>query len=216
MHVEAAADFCDACHTDSLTWHRSLLYTGVMATTTTKKDVIRFIVDVRPSKYSDHGRLEAVAYPVIIEEDGKIRNCQWSGLGDRGADFADLRVEGWVDRDCSNKEDFYWGLGWHNAVEYREVFSIDERRAASMAKTLPRINNKLDALNKERGYPQDYAQFLSYLAIAMGAKGTAVFGRRVESSGHGWSYDDSEYRWMDINALRCHFQGKLREWRGDD
>src|SRR6516165_2285728 len=49
MHVEAAADFCDACHTDSLTWHRSLLYTGVMATTTTKKDVIRFIVDVRPS-----------------------------------------------------------------------------------------------------------------------------------------------------------------------
>ena len=187
----------------------------VMATTTTNKDKLRIIVDVRPSKYSDQGRLEAVAYFILVNEEGKIRNCSWGYGTSLGDDYADLRIEGWVARDFDKKDDFYWGLGYHNALEYREVFTVDERRAASMAKTLRRVNNRLDALNNKRGYPQDYAQFLAYVAEALGIKGQAVFARRVENSGRGWSYDDSEYRWMDINALRSYFQDALRKWRGD-
>src|SRR5215471_17636370 len=183
----------------------AMLY--VMATTT-PKDKVRIIVDVRPSKFSDNGRLEAVAYFILVNEEGKIRNCSWGYGSSLGDDYADLRIEGWVARDFDKKDDFYFGLGYHNALEYREVFTVDERRAASMAKTLRRLNNK-------RGYPQDYAQFLAYVAEALGIKGQAVFARRVENSGRGWSYDDSEYRWMDINALRSYFQDALRKWRGD-
>jgi hypothetical protein len=175
---------------------------------------IRFIVDVRPSKYSDHGRLDAVLYPVYIE-DGKIRNCSWSSLGDRGADLADLRVEGWVDRDSVNKDDFYWGGHGYNSIEYREVYTIDQARAESMVKTLRRINRKMDALEKKWGYAQDFAQFCGYLAVAIANSSGAVFARRVPNSGRGWSYDDSEYTWLDSNSLRYYFKDELRKWRGD-
>jgi hypothetical protein len=182
-----------------------------MATSTTPKDDIRFIVDVRPSKYSDHGRLDAVAYPIYLEG-GKIRNCSWSTLADRGADYADLRIEGWVDRDSVNKDDFYWGF---TPIEYREVFTIDQARAESMAKTLRRVNKRVESLTTKFGYAPDYASFLSYVAQAVGADPRSAFARRTDK-GRGWTHDECEYRWLDINGLRSYFQDELRKWRGDD
>jgi hypothetical protein len=180
-----------------------------MATTTPKPD-IRFIVDVRPRKYSDHGGLEAVAYPIIMEG-GKIRNCSWTSLTNQGAQYADLRVEGWVDRDSGNKEDFYYG---YEPLEYREVFTLTLPRAEVMVKTLRSLNKKVEALSNKFGRPTDFAGFLGYLAIAVGGDGTAMFARKT--SGHGWTHDECEYRWLDVDGLRYYFQDELRKWRGDD
>jgi hypothetical protein len=179
-----------------------------MATTT--KEPIRFLVDVRLSKYSDHGRLEAVIYPVRLE-DGKIRNISWGYTSER-EEYADLRIEGWVDRDSSNQDDFYFG---YNPIEYREVCTVDQRRAETMAKTLRRINKKIESLSSVYGNPQDFAGLCAFFAVAVANSSGNVFARRVPNSGRGWSYDDSEYQWMDSNSLRYYFQDELRKWRGD-
>lgn len=181
-----------------------------MATRATTSEDFRFIVDVRPSRYStDRNRLDAVIYVVYLE-DGKIRNCSWSSLADPGAEYADLRIEGWIDKDSRDDKDFYYG---HEPLEYREVYSIDQRRAESMAKTLRRLNKKIETLTNKYGRPTDFAGFLSYLAQAMGVNPRNAFARKV--SGRGWSYDDGEYRWMDVDGLRHHLSEKIREWRGE-
>lgn len=177
-----------------------------MATTTPKPDV-RFIVDVRPSKYSDHGRLDAVAYPIVME-DGKIRN---PSSYSPGSEYADLRVEGWVDRDSSSKDDFYYG---YEPLEYREVFSLALPRAEVMVKTLRSLNKKVEALSNKFGRPTDFAGYLGYLAIAVGGDGKAMFARKT--GGRGWTHDECEYRWLDVDGLRYYFQDELRKWRGDD
>jgi hypothetical protein len=176
-----------------------------MATTATTPDV-RFLVNVAPNQY-DPTRLDATVYPVIIEDD-KIRNCQWSWLGDRGAEYADLKVVGWLDKGSSSG-DFYCG----EPLEYREIFSLDVRRAESMVKTLRRLTKKIDALKAKYGEPQDFAGYLHYLALAVSG-GAPRFARKT--SGRGWSYDDSEYLWMDSTALRYHFLQKIREFKGEE
>lgn len=177
-----------------------------MARNTNPKPDIRFIVDVRRGKYSSN-RLEAAIYPVLIE-DGKIRNITWDSYLDRGRELADLRVEAWMDTDNLDQADFYWG---YPPVEYREVYSIDAQRAESMAKTLRSINRKIEALNDKWGRPTDFAGYVSYFAQAVAGTTENVFARKV--SGKGWSYDDSEYRWMDVDGLRLHFQSKIKDWK---
>jgi hypothetical protein len=182
-----------------------------MATKATTEP-IRFIVDVAPDQY-DATRLLATVYPVYLEDD-KIRNCSWSYLGDRGADYADLRVQGWLDK-AGGWTDFHYGIA-HEPLEYREVFSLDLNRAMSMVKTLRRLTKKIDSLKTRYGDPQDFAGYLHYLALAFGntAPGGAIFARKV--SGRNWTYDDNEYLWMDSTALRYYFQQKIREFKGEE
>ena len=179
----------------------------VMATKATTEE-IRFIVDVKPNQYTS-GRLDATVIPVVLEN-GKIRNCQYNSLGDRGSDYADLKIEGWIER-TSTEADFYYG---YDPIEFREVWSITLARAESMAKTLRRLNRRIEALYAKHGRPTDYAGFLHYLALAAGVKERNCFARKV--AGGGWDYDSNEYRWMDVDQLRYHLASKIREYKGEE
>jgi hypothetical protein len=177
-----------------------------MATNTNN---IRFLVTVRPPTYgSDNDRLEVVVHPVIIEG-GKIRNLSW-GYGSEGGEFADLQAGAWIDKTF-DREGFIFQI--HDCLEYREVYTINEPRAESMAKTLRLLNRRISKLIEKFGYPQDFAAFLGYLGQAVGCKDRNPFARKV--SGNGWSHDDQEYRWMDVDALRYHLAEKIREWKGE-
>ena len=182
---------------------------GMLFSMATNTNNIRFTITVRPPTYgSDNGRLEAVVHPVIIEG-GKIRNLSW-GYGSEGGDLADLQANAWIDKTF-DREGFIFQTS--DCLEYREVYSINERRAESMAKTLRLLNRRISKLIEKFGYPQDFAAYLGYLAQAVGCKDRNAFARRI--SNNGWSYDDGEYRWMDVDALRYHLDEKIREWKGE-
>lgn len=174
-----------------------------MAKKATTLDV-RFIVDVQPDKYGD--RLAFSAYPVVITEEGKIRNCSWSSMQDEGAEYADLKIEASAD---AHDTGFYYG---YDPVAYREVFSANGQRVEVMVKTLRRLNKSLKVQEEQNGRPVDLADFLGRLARAAGSQTIDPFGVKV--SGRGWTYDDNEYHWQGVNELRWWLQKKLTDWKG--
>jgi hypothetical protein len=178
-----------------------------MATTKTPPPDIRFIVDVQPSKHSsfDNKALDLIVMPVVVTPEGKIRNLTFGWSDDTGAgEYEGLRIDGRCD---VTDDDFYFGT---DLITF-DIYRINARRADALVKTYRRLEKRFAAQNHKWGRPVDAADFLARIADAVGCPATAPFGRVV--GGNGWSYDDHEYRWMDIDALRFHLQTKIKEWK---
>jgi hypothetical protein len=168
---------------------------------------IRFMVDVQSKTDSDGGRLCLTVTPVVIEE-GKIRNPSFGWSDRTGAgEYDGLNVEA---RCGPTDDDFYFGT---DIIAF-DIYRVDARRAEALVKTFRRLQKRFDYQDGKWGRPTDSADILARLANAVGSTDRNCFGRK--EGGSGWSYDDFEYRWMDIDALRYHLQAKIKEWKGDD
>jgi hypothetical protein len=168
------------------------------------KPDIRFIINLaEDNTFGDHV-LKVNVNVVVMTAEG-IRNPQFGYSDDTGAgQYADLEIRGLY---SASSEDFYG-----RDPEYFQPYSVDVRRADSMAKTLKRIYASLKRQDERLGAPTDFAAYAARLAVALGCQERACFGRR-ESERNGSTYSENYYRWMDTDSLRMHLGNKTREWR---
>lgn len=168
-----------------------------------QKPDIRFIINLEEdNSFSDHV-LKANVHLVVMTNDG-IRNPSFGWSDDTGAGaYADLQVRAFYSRDSN---DFYG-----RDPEYFQVYSIDVRRAESMAKTLKAIYKNLARQDERLGAPTDFASFLARLALAVGSPERLCFGRRA--AGNGATYSDNYYHWMDTDSLRMYLSAQTQEWK---
>jgi hypothetical protein len=59
-------------------------------------------------------------------------------------------------------------------VEYREMFTVDLRKAKRMVKTLELIRRGLDKLTAQRGYTRSWGEYLGRLAEVLGCEGLTI------------------------------------------
>jgi hypothetical protein len=79
------------------------------------------------------------------------------------------------------------------SCEYRDVYQIDARKATRMAKTLTRVNAKLEKLSEQRGYVKTFGEYCGRVAEALGCAGIAVEKSRKSQSITGQRWD-----WMTL------------------
>lgn len=169
---------------------------------------VRFIVDIQPSKSTINDKaLDLIVTPVVVTPEGNIRNLSFGWSDDTGAgEYDGLRIEG---RCYVADDDFSFGT---DLVTF-DIYRIDARRANALVKTYRRLEKRFAAQDQQWGRPVDAADVLARIADAVGTTSRCRFGRKV--SGNGWSYDDNEYRWLDIDALRFHLSTQIKEWKGE-
>lgn len=104
--------------------------------------------------------------------------------------WSGLRVNCQGDRDSQvrDREPVY---GF--ATEYRDVFSIDVRKARRMLKTLERIERNLNKLSEVRGYVRNFGEYLGRVAEALDCSGIAF--QRTEKT---QEITGQQYEWMNI------------------
>jgi hypothetical protein len=167
------------------------------------KPDIRFIIRLEEDNtYGD--RLLKANVSVVVMTDEGLRNPSFGWSDDTGAgQYADLEIRALFSKGSN---DFYG-----RDPEFHP-YSVDVRRAESMAKTLKRVYASLKRQDERLGTPTDFAAFLARLAIALGCREKSCFGRRA-SARQGFTYADNDYRWMDADALRIHLNCQTGDWQ---
>jgi hypothetical protein len=136
---------------------------------------------------------------VVHLEEGKIRNLSTSSWDRHPA--AQLQTSTYV----------YRTTGMHWDVEYRDLYSVELGDLERMVKYLRTVTKKLDRMKDERGYAESFAEHVTRLAEAVGAK-TFVWKRDPSARG-GWSYDDDNYRHASADIARSHINNLVDTFR---
>ena len=151
--------------------------------------------------YDPHPTFYLSAYPVTVSaHELEVRNVEsWSLFGQPTGPFApmalaDLRVSAhsmFYHSYSDNEPERFSLIGWN--TEYRDVFSIDARRARTMVKTLDAIEKKLAAKEAADGRPESFGRYLIRVAAAIGA--TKIV---IKTAGNSSSYDRNQYRFLSL------------------
>lgn len=139
------------------------------------------------------------AHLVKITSEGEVRN--FTSVGFDTEPFADLQVNALCDRTTSLNETYGW------TVEYREVFSVDLKRAAAMVKTLRKVESGLTRMQGELGYPESFPAYLARVAKVLGIKS---FGWKI--GGRDSLYSGNEYRWTDASGMGSYVNELCRKF----
>lgn len=177
-----------------------------MTTTTTTKADVRLLVDVyQPSGTSNYLTVKVSA---VYVSDGHIRNPQFSVYDpDKVAHLANLTI----DAQASQDSEYFYYSSW-NAAHFGEVYTVDLSRAESMVKTLKKIHKFLEKAEGIDGYPVDFAQFVTRVALALGIKEGNFIACKV--AGRGPTYDENIYTWMNEYEFRDYLRTRLEQWKG--
>jgi hypothetical protein len=189
----------------------------------------------RPKKYrtriglhidaqQQDGYFKVTAYPVTIgktvweqqwteqhpnEEPRSYREIHDETIRNAGDDIINglrldcLRVSGLGSNDHTPRHLFAWD------VEYKDVYSVDARRAAKMAHTLKTIDARLEKHADKYGRPATFGQYVARVADAIGAD-AIVFVRDAETA-TGWHNRD-RHLILDTGAGASRIDARIREW----
>ena len=91
--------------------------------------------------------------------------------------------------------------------EYKDVFSVDTRRAGQMFKTLQTIEKKTAALEEKYGRPATFGAYVARIANAIGAD-AIVF---VTTPDSGW-HNKNGHRLYNLGDGAGRIDGIVREW----
>lgn len=156
---------------------------------------LRFIVRLDKSQSGEYGKFTA---RVVFVEDGRVRHPSGSWSGSNEAPYADLSVTAQCNRYPRSDEG--QGTGWYGVeFGYHDVSSVDLRRAEAMAKTLRRVQTKLDKLQDEFGWSEDVRVILTRVAVALGIKNFAMSDSYI-----GDRYGQpmvGDYNWLDATGI---------------
>lgn len=166
--------------------------------TKSQPEDVRFLVHVEDDPSIERDFFRVKAYPIRMEE-GKVRNISSLGRYDHEA-LADLRIE--AQGHLSEGRVYGW------SVEYRDVFTVNAERAEVMAKTLRKVNRGLEKLEREQGYPANFAQYLARVAKILGIR---TYGYNASPQPNGWSHDQQEYRWVDVNGIDYYIGSQINK-----
>jgi len=116
---------------------------------------VALLLHLERGRYGCGPRL--IVHPVRIE-DGHPR-----GMIDDPLD--DLTISAYADTD--KPDDTGRATAWGFGIDYRDVHSIDARRAVQMAATLRRIAAHMDRTAARYGHPQTFGTYLLHAAAAL-------------------------------------------------
>jgi hypothetical protein len=159
---------------------------------------IAFLIGSETPDYGGPPTLRLSAHPVKWMPDGAIRN--FNGVGFDSEPLADLQVNALCDR-TANADSYGW------SVEYRNVFSVDLRRAAEMVKVLRKVESGLARIQTELGYPETFPAYLARVAKVLGIK---QFGWKL--SGRAAEYSGNEYRFTDPAGMTSYVTELCRKF----
>lgn len=143
--------------------------------------------------------LEIVLHPVYITSAGEIRNYSSSGFDSEP--LADLIVRASYDPKLTSPGTTY---AW--ATEYKDVYSVDLRRAEGMVKTLRKVDRGLERAQMEWGHPDTFAAYAMRVAKALGIK---TYGYKAD--GRSNFYDGNDYRWVGAADLQYRINHLIAE-----
>lgn len=155
----------------------------------------------KPSEMADIDNGQAVDPDVNSDT---IRN-----MGGYGADSApnglyldDLYVNSQGNDDDATRHLYGW------EVEYRNVYTVDARKARQMADTLETINKRMDKLETKYGRPATIGAYLLRVADAIGATRMVLPSRNHGAS----SYRDREHVIRDLASGASMVDSLVRTW----
>lgn len=98
------------------------------------------------------------------------RVCMWDDdrhkvvWPDHQSEYDGLMVNSTSSRDLSSSPSYGWD------VEYRDVYTVDLRRAEMMVRVLRRASKAIDRLNDQFGYAATFGAYVLRAAKALGVK----------------------------------------------
>ena len=117
----------------------------------------------------------------------RIRNCgRYDECGPLDLDSLTVTSQG-DDHPAETRRLYGWD------VEYRNIYSVDARRAERMHKTLSTITRRMERTADKYGRPATFGAFLARVAEAIGADAIVLPNDRRASS-----YDDRTHRILSI------------------
>lgn len=129
-----------------------------------------------------------------------IRNCSSDDLCN-GLRLGSLRIDS-QGRDVDQPRHLY---GFD--VEYKDVYSVDLRRAEQMAKTLKTIETKTAALEQKYGRPGSFGAYVARIGNAIGAD-AIVF---IDAKDNGW-HNKNGHRLYNLGDGAARIDGIVRAW----
>ena len=176
-----------------------------MSTTTTKPDLYLVVSEDRRDGYFHlYGRITTQRYehsawqPYGVDDDYSD-GLLYSGLR--------LSCQG---EDASRTEARRTGREavYGYATEYREVFSIDRRKARRMSKTLELLERGLDKRSDQRGYVKSYGEYCGRVAEVFGCKGIALQRTEEQARRSGQRWD-----WMSVGDGVNRINHRIELWQ---
>lgn len=140
----------------------------------------------------------------------KIRNPNDYGMNDdtRGLYLCDLKATATgKDDDDSTPGAVRHLYGW--VLEYRDLFSVDRRKAERMSATLATIDRRLEKQQDKYGPPATFGAYLLRVAAAIDADAIVI---PAPGPSRGWSYDDHDHQIHDLKFGMYAVDGKVRAW----
>lgn len=135
----------------------------------------------------------------------RIRNVREMEAAVPGMDLSDLYI-GSQGCDEDSPRRLY---GWE--IHYRDVHSIDRRRAERMARTLKSIEARMERTNAKYGRATTFGGYVLRVADAIGAT-RIVLREASEKASRGWSYDHSSHRILDLRDGQYAVDQLVRTW----
>jgi hypothetical protein len=183
-----------------------------MAKTTARKEIptrYGLLFSEEHSNGFSHFRFRVVTIGPTADDRRWFDQCPSSKLVDSTAirnpndrdPWHDLRINSQGDSATRGKL-YAWD------VQFFDVFRVDLDRAKRMHQALSKIQKRLDALSEKFGYAQTFTVFVGRVADAIGAD--TILYQRGKSS--GWSYDDAEYQYCQMQTGLSILDHKIAEW----
>lgn len=188
-----------------------------MAERPEKPDLRIYLRFEESPNYGDGSRFAHVyASPMILAVGKYASNRKldlWSpDASDVGADESVRALDGLrISSQVSNSDP--QRLYGYDRPEYEASRGVDLRRAESMIVWLRKLDREMKKRNDKFGYPQDYPQYLSYLADILCPAQRQPFMRRVTGVDYDQDYEGSGYRSMDTSTMRFWVDEQLKSWR---
>lgn len=137
----------------------------------------------------------------VLENDGTPDNPKWRNIGSMSDHecYDDLRVTA----HASDKDN---GGAYAYDLEYRDVYSVDLRRAKLMAQTLRALDTKLERMKSVEGYAQNFGQYVNRVARAIGAQGLLFW------EGKSTNYNMDTYRTTRLPDIPYRVEQEIAEF----
>ncbi len=94
------------------------------------------------------------------------------------------------------------------SVRFETGAGIDRQDAERMLKTLTTIEKRMDVVTAQFGHPGTFGQFVARVAAAIKADAIVV----AHGKSNGWSYDESNHRFLSIADGIYYVDGIERAW----
>lgn len=116
-------------------------------------------------------------------------------------DLADLEIYSQGETTANPRRLYAW------ECRFRDVFSIDLRRAQRIEKTLTAIDRHFTKTAAKYGHPESYGAFVARAAEAIGADAIVI-----ADSNRGWSYADNDHRILSIESGVYAINAMIAKW----